>query len=306
MYDLIIIGGGPAGISAGIYASRKKLNTLIIAKNFISQAGWATSIENYPGFMEISGMDLMARFREHLGKFAIDINEGEEVKQIEKEGDIFRVHTSEKDSYLTKAVIIASGRDPRPLEVPGEKEYIGKGVSYCVTCDGPIFSGKTVAVIGGGNSGFYAARELSKYCAKIYILENTDKAKADEMIQEQIKQTNNVELIINAKAVEIKGSNFVSELIYKDQLSNENKALIVSGVFIEIGSIPATGFLKGLVEFNNRDEIIVDLETGQTKTAGLFAAGDVTDIKYKQIVIACGEGAKTALSAYEYLAGLKS
>jgi len=305
MHDLIIIGGGPAGITAAIYASRKKLNTLIIAKNFISQAGWASSIENYPGFMEISGMDLMARFREHLGKFAVDINEGEEVRKIEKTGIVFKIQTTENDNYSAKAVLIASGRDPRPLEVPGEKEFIGKGVSYCVTCDGPVFGGKTVAVIGGGNSGFYAAKELTKYCSRVYLLESGDKAKADEVIQEQVKQSGKVDVITNAKVVEIKGSSFVNELIYQHRLSEENKALAVSGIFIEIGSIPATGFLKELVDFNNKDEIIVDLETGQTKTPGLFAAGDVTNNKYKQIVIACGEGAKTALSAYEYLEGLK-
>ncbi len=304
MYDLIIIGGGPAGITAAIYASRKKLNTLIIAKNFISQAGWALSIENYPGFMEISGMDLMARFREHLGKFAVDINEGEEVTKIEKIDNIFEVKTTEKDSYSAKSVLIASGRDPRPLEVPGEKEFIGKGVSYCVTCDGPVFNGKAVAVVGGGNSGFYAAKELMNYCSKVYILEFSDKIKADKAIEEQVKNNSQVKVILNAKVTEIKGGSFVDELIYFDQVAKENITLAVKGIFIQIGSVPATGFLKKLVDFNNKDEIIIDPETGRTKTPGLFAAGDVTNNRYKQIVIACGDGAKTALSAYEYLEGL--
>ncbi len=301
MYDLIIIGGGPAGISAAIYAARKKLNALLITKDFISQAGWATEVENYPGFLSISGLDLMAKFKEHLDKFKIDINEGEEVKAIEKKDGSFEVKTTEKDRFSAKAVLIASGRDPRPLEVPGEKEFIGKGVSYCVTCDGPLFQNKATAVIGGGNAGFGAAFELSKYCPKVYLLEASGSFKADERLQELVQKTNKVELALNAEVLEIKGSNFVEELLYQDKAAKQNKALSVSAVFVEIGSVPATGFLKGLVDFNEKDEIMINPRTGATKTPGLFAAGDVTDIKYKQIVIAAGEAAKAALSAYEYL-----
>jgi len=305
MYDLIIIGGGPAGITAGIYAARKKLDTLLITKNFISQAGKAAWIENYPGFKGIVGLDLMNKFKEQLDKLEIDINEGEEVKGIKKKGNVFEIRTTEKDRYTAKTVIITSGRDPRPLEVPGEKEFIGRGISYCVTCDGPLFSGKTVAVIGGGNSAFMAAFELAKYCPKVYLLEAGPRPKADEINQERAKKEAKIKVICHAKIKEIRGKDFVNSLVYEDQLSQKINELPVAGVFIEIGSLPATGFVKDLVDFNERDEIQIDPETCSTKTPGLFAAGDVTDIRDKQIIIAGGEGAKAALSAYYYLENLK-
>lgn len=301
MFDLIIIGGGPAGISAGIYAARKKLNTLLITKDFIGQSGNALNVENYPGFESIAGIELMGKFKKHLERFAIDINEGENVKKIERKNGVFEITTSEKDRYLARAVIITSGRDPRPLEVPGEKEFIGKGVSYCVTCDGVFFSGKTVAVVGGGNAGFYAAEELAKYCPKIYLLEGGSRLRADEIIQERVRGIEKIEVICNAKIQEIHGKDFVTSLVYEDQASKKKIELAVSGIIVEIGSIPATGFINNLVDFNEKDEIKIDPATCATKTPGLFAAGDVTDVKYKQIIIACGEGAKAALSAYEYL-----
>jgi len=304
MYDLIIIGGGPAGITAGIYAARKKINTLLISKDFLGQTGKASSVENYTGFERVSGIELMEKFRKHLEKFEIDINQNEEVKEVKKTNDGFQVTTSPKDKYQTKSVIITSGRDPRPLDVPGEKELIGKGVSYCVICDGPLFQGKTVAVIGGGNAGFETALELAKYCPKIYILEFGAKVKADEVNQEKARTTGKIKVIISAKVKEIKGKELVNGLTYDDLTTKETKELQVEGVFIEVGSVPATGFLKDLVEFNERDEIKVNPKTCETKTPGLFAAGDVTDVQYKQIIIAASEGAKAALSDYEYLQSL--
>jgi len=301
MYDLIIVGGGPAGITAGIYAARKKLNTLLITKDFIGQAGKAAKIENFPGFEEIFGGVLMEKFRKQLEKFSIDINEGEEVKAIKKKDNVFEIRTTEKDRYLTKAVIVTSGRDPRPLEAPGEKEFIGHGVSYCVTCDGPLFSGKTVAVIGGGNAGFMAAFELNRYCPKVYLLVAGPKPVADEINQDRAKAESKIELIVNAKIKEIRGKGFVSSLVYENQLEKKSKELMVEGIFIEIGSLPATGFVKRLVRFNKKDEIKIDPRTCAAKTPGLFAAGDVTDIRDKQVITACGEGAKAALSAYYYL-----
>jgi thioredoxin-disulfide reductase len=306
MYDLIIIGGGPAGITAGIYAARKKLNTLILSKDFTGQVGKAFSIENYPGFKKILGIKLIEKFKKHLEKFDVDINEGEEVTKIKKRKDgTFEVKTTQRDRYLTKAIIITSGRDPRPLEVPGEKEFLGRGVSYCVTCDGVMFAGKTVAVIGGGNAGFEAALELSKYCPKIYILEFLPQVKADESTQEKVQKSGKIEVVTNAQIKEIKGKNFVDSLIYQDRTTKKEIELKVQGVFVEIGSVPATGFIKGLVEFNERDEIKINPRTCATKTPGIFAAGDVTDVKYKQIIIAAGEGAKAALSAYEYIQKMK-
>jgi len=300
-YDLIIIGGGPAGVTAGIYAARQKLNTLLITKSFGGQvARKAVAIENYPGFEEISGMELIKKFEKHLRKQKVDI-ERDEVTKLKKIGNHFFVQTKSKNRFQSKAVIVASGADPRPLEVPGEKEFIGKGLSYCVTCDGPLFEGKTVAVIGGGNAGFEAAIALSNWAKKIYILEFGEKIRADETNQEIVKKTGKVEVITNAEVREIQGAQFVNSLIYQDRKTKKEIKLPVDGIFVEIGSQPATSFVKGLVDFNERDEIKVEFETFQTKTPGLFAAGDVNVGSFKQIVTACGEGAKAALATYNYL-----
>ena len=305
MYDLIIIGGGPAGITAGIYATRQKLNTLLITKSFGGQvAKKAVAIENYPGFAEISGLELIRRFEKHLRKQKIDI-ERDEVTKIKKIGKKFFVQTKSKHQFQAKAVIVASGADPRPLEVEGEKKYIGRGLSYCPTCDGPLFEGKTVAIIGGGNAGFEAAIFLSLIAKKIYILEYGKKVGADEINQERVKKTGKVEVITNVAIKKIQGDQFVNSLVYEDRKTGREKTLAVEGVFIEIGSQPATSFIKGLVDFNEKDEIIVNPKTGETRIPGLFAAGDIDDVPYKQIVIAAGEGAKAALAAYNYIKNLR-
>jgi thioredoxin-disulfide reductase len=301
LYDLIIIGGGPAGMTAGIYAARQKLNILLITKDFGGQVvKKAVAIENYPGFEEISGMELIQKFEKHLRKQKVDI-ERDEVKDVKKFGDKFIVTTKSKNKFESKTVIVASGADPRPLEVPGEKEFIGKGVSYCAVCDGPLFEKKIVAVIGGGNSAFETAIFLSKIAKKIYILEYGEKVKADAMNQERVKKTGKAQIITNIIIKEIKGNKFANSIIYQDRKTGKKFILPLDGVFVEIGYQPATSFIKGLVDFNERDEIKVDFETCQTKTPGLFAAGDVNVGQFKQIVTACGEGAKAALSVYNYL-----
>jgi len=306
IYDLIIIGGGPAGITAGIYASRRKLNILLITKAFGGQmARKAVTIENYPGFEEISGAELTQKFEKHLRKQKIDI-ERDEVVKLKKVGLKFLVLTQSKNRFEAKAIIVASGADPRPLEVPGEKKFIGRGLSYCAVCDGPLFSNKTVAVVGGGNSGFETAIFLNKIAKKIYILEYGVTVKADEMNQEIAKKSKKIEIITNAALKEIQGDKFVNLIIYQDQKVKKTKKLKVEGVFVEIGSQPTTSFVKGLVDFNERDEIKVEFETYQTKTPGLFAVGDVNVGQYKQIITACGEGAKAALSAYGYLQKLRN
>jgi len=304
MYDLIIIGGGPAGITAGIYAARKKLKTLLITKNFIGQAGKAFWVENYPGFERISGIRLMEKFKNHLKKFEIEVKETV-VRKIRKVKDKFIVQTGKKENFLSRTVILASGRDPRPLEVPGEKKLIGRGISYCPTCDLPFFQNKKIAIVGGGNSGFNAAIEATKYGNRVYILESSSKVLAEEITQERAKKTGRVEVILNAKVKKILGENEVRGLIYEDLVSKKEKELEIGGVFIMIGEIPATDYIKGLVDFNEKDEIIVDPKTLETKTEGLFACGDVTNVLCGQIVIAAGEGAKAALAAYDYLQNLK-
>lgn len=313
-YDLIIIGGGPAGITAGIYAARQKLNTLLITKSFGGQiAKKAVAIENYPGFEEVSGLDLIRAFEKHLRKFTlknivensqIDI-ERDEARRMKKINNDFLVFTKSKQQFRSKAVIIASGADPRPLEVPGEKEFIGKGISYCVTCDAPLFADKKVAVVGGGNSAFETAEFLSSWANKVYILEYQEKVGADVINQQRTERNRKIKIITSVEPKEIKGGNFVNSLVYSDRKTGKESALAVDGVFIEIGSQPATSFVNGLVDFSKKDEIIIDPLTTQTKTPGLFAAGDVTNVVYKQIVIAAGEGCKAALSASSYLISLK-
>lgn len=314
-YDLIIIGAGPAGVSAAIYAARQKLNLLVISKDMGGQiAKKAVDIENYPGFDKISGPDLIKIFEEQLKTNKVEMV-FEEITKITKDQNlpaqagIFKVSAKSGETYETKAVIIATGADPRPLEAEGEKEFIGKGVSYCPLCDGPIFRDKTVVVIGGGNSGFESALFLSNYVKKIYILEFGKTVKAEPENQKLIEKTGKAEVITNAKVLRIEGGKhalsgvegFVNSLTYQDLVLNSEKKLDVEGVFIEIGNMPATAFVKELVDFSDRDEIVTDLETYGTRTPGLFAAGDCNKGKYKQIITAAGEGAKAALAAYDYL-----
>ena len=305
IYDLIIIGGGPAGITAGIYGVRKALKVLLITKDFIGQTGKAALIENYPGFPEISGTDLMRKFSDHVKKFSVDIRENDQVKSLIKKEKLFEIETLKKESFQGRAVIIASGRNSRPLKVPGEAKFTGKGVSYCSICDAVFFKNKNVAVIGGGNAGFCAALDLLPYAAKIYILELGPKITGDETNQQRIKDSGKAEMIVRAKVLEIKGKEAVEALVYQDLETKEIKELKVGGVFIEVGSLPATEFLKDLAEFNQLGEIVINPRTCETKTPGLYAAGDVTDVKYKQIIVAAGEGTKAALSAYSFLQDLQ-
>ncbi|MCD6500647.1 FAD-dependent oxidoreductase [bacterium] len=301
VYDLIIIGGGPAGITAGIYAARKKLKTLLLTKDFIGQVGKTSRVDNYPGFFGVSGQELMKKFEGHLKKFEIEIKKDEEVTKVEKKGEFFSVKAENSNEFKAKALIVATGRDPRPLEVPGEKEFIGRGVSYCSICDSAFFKDKAVAVIGGGNSGFEAALDLVKYAKRIFIFERSDKIMADEILQEQVKKEKSIEIHLNKEIKKIEGRDKVQAMVYQDLKTGKTFQVPIDGVFVQIGTIPATGFLKGLCEFNEKDEIKVDFESCGTSTPGLFAAGDVNNGKWKQIIIAAGEGARAALAAYEYL-----
>ena len=300
-YDLIIIGGGPAGITAGIYAARQEMNFFLISKTLGGQmAKKAVDIENYPGFKKISGIDLIQKFEDHLKNFKGRV-ENDNVIKINKRTDCFLVETRNSKVFKAEAIIIASGADPRPLEVLGEKEFIGRGVSYCSLCDGPLYKGKTVAVIGGGNAGFETAIFLSKFAQKIYILECGSIIKADKINQEIISGIGKVEIITSASVERIQGNKFVESILWKNVKTKEVSSLEIDGIFIEIGYQPATSFVKDLVSFNKKDEIKIDYQTCQTITPGLFAAGDVVESRYKQIIIACGQGATAALSAWHYL-----
>jgi thioredoxin reductase len=286
-------------MSAAIYAARQKANSFLLTREFGGQmAKKEVAIENYPGLGSIPAAELIAKFREHLEKLEVEVRIGEVAKIVEKEGGFSIV--TEKDEFSARAVIIATGSEPRPLNIPGEKEFTGRGVGYCVTCDGPLFAKRNVAVVGGGNSAFEAALFLAKFAKKIYILERGERVFADETNKEMALKTGAVEIVTNAAVERIVGDNFVKGLVYKDASGNE-VTLAVEGVFVKAGNQPASGFAAGLVDRNDRNEIMFDPADYQTKTPGLFVAGDVSDIKYKQIVVAAGEGAKAAMAAGEYL-----
>ena len=304
IYDLIIIGGGPAGITAGIYAARKKLKTLLITKDFLGQIAKTNEIDNYLGFSKILGIDLAKKFEQHLKKFEIDIKQGEKITKVKKQGRSFLVGTENKNEFSAETIIIATGGDPRPLEIPGEKEFISRGVSYCSICEAPFYKNKGVIVVGGGNSGFEAALDLAKYAKRVFIFEKSDKIIADEILQKQVKKEGRIQVHLNKEMKKIEGNKTVHSATYKDLKTGKIFQVPAHGIFIQIGSIPATGFLKGLCKFNKRDEIKVDFESCETSCPGIFAAGDVNNGKWKQIIIAAGEGARAALSAHKYLQNL--
>jgi len=304
-YELIIIGGGPAAISAGIYAIRKKIDLVMLAQAFGGeQLTYTSAIKNYPGIKTLSsGVELISLLKEHAKEYDIPVEENELAVQLSKKGENFLVKTKNGREFESKAVIIASGKMPRKLGIPGEKEYEAKGVSYCSICDAPLFRDKDVAVIGGGNAGLDSARDLTKYAKKIYILEFGPKLIGDPATQEALKESGKVEFITMAQAKEVKGEKFVTGIVYEDRNTKEEKELKVQGIFVHIGTATSTEFAKGFLEINEANEIVIDHKTNQTSVDGVFAAGDCTDIPWKQIVIACGEGAKAALSAYKYLGG---
>jgi len=297
IYDLIIVGAGPAGMTAGIYAARLKLKTLLITKNFGGQvAGKAVAIENWPGIQSIQAPDLVKKMEEHLKSLDIEIVI-DEVSDIKKNAD-FTVLTKNKE-YKCKAVILATGSEYRHLNVPGEKEYLGKGVSHCSVCDGPLFKNKDVAIIGGGNAGFETAIFLSNIAKKIYILEFSQEVKAFEQIQDIAKASGKIEIITQASVKEIRGEKFVNSIVFNEK--DKERILEVQGVFVEVGYSPASSLAKNLVYLNNNGEIIVDSKTMQTNIKGLFAAGDVSANQFKQIVVSAGEGAKATLSAHNFI-----
>lgn len=294
MYDLVIVGAGPAGMTSAIYSARQKLKTLIISKNFGGQmAQKAVEIENYPGFEKITGFDLISKMENQVKN--VDVVR-EKVIEVKKENDIFFLKTEGDKVFQSKVVIIATGAEPRRLNVLGEVNYLGRGVSYCSTCDGPLFKNKEVAIIGGGDAGFETAIFMKNYASKIYILEQEESVKAS--IDNQ-KKASGIEVITSARLKEIKGDNFVNQIVF--ELSGKEETLDVKGVFIQAGYVPETSFLGDLVELNEKKEIIVNFETFETKTRGLFAVGDVNCGKVKQIVVACGQGATAVIHGYKYI-----
>ncbi len=297
MKDLIIIGGGPAGITAAVYAARKKLDLCMVSRDIGGQTAWSLEVENYTGYQFLSGPELAQKFREHLEKFTFELKEGEEVLKVEKEGDTFKVTTKDSGVLESKTVIVATGKRPRLMNVKGESTFKGKGLTYCATCDGPLFTGKDVAVIGGGNSGLDAAMQMIRLAKKVYLINDVDKLTGDPVMQEKISKAANVEVLNSSKIVEITGDKFVKSI--KVQTRGQAREVAVQGIFVEIGLVPNSKCFE-LVDRNQRGEIIVN-DKCETSVEGMFAAGDVTSVPEKQIIIAAGEGAKACLSAFKYL-----
>ncbi len=306
VYDLIIIGGGPAGAAAAVYAGRKKLKTLLITENWGGQSIVSSSIENWVGIKSISGFDLAKALEEHVrAQEDIEIIYPDKVLEVSAGESHYAVKTEKGGNYESKTLIVVSGGKRRHLGVPGEEEFNGKGVAYCSTCDAPIFKNKTVAVVGAGNAGLEAVIDLMPYANKVYLINRKPDLMGDPSTQEEVKKLPKVTIIHNAQVQEIMGDKFVTGLSYMDTANNQVKKLEVGGVFVEIGSVPNSEFMKGLVEMNAGGEIIVNHKTGATSRPGVFAAGDVTDEIYKQNNISAGDGVAAALSAYNYLLNIK-
>lgn len=304
-YELVIVGGGPAGTAAGVYAARKKIKTLFITDSFGGQSIVSDDIQNWIGTKSVSGFDLAKMFEEHLrAQEDLEIIEGEKVNKIEKtEGEVkkFRIVTESNKIFETKTVLVAAGSGRRRLGVPGENEFDGRGVAFCSICDAPIFKNKVVAVVGGGNAGLEAIIDLFPYADKIYLLNRNNGLKGDPSVREKIVNNPKVEIILNAEIRKISGKEMVTGLEYKDKKTNEIKNISLQGIFVEIGSVPNSGMVKDLVDLNGKGEIIVDHRTQAASEKGIWAAGDVTDVLYKQNNISAGDGVKAALNIYEYL-----
>jgi len=301
MYDLVIIGGGPAGMCAAIYAARKILKTLVVAKEQGGQLLLTRDIENWPGTIKIGGFELAESFRKHVEHYGVEQRIGAEVVEIKKKKNSdFEVLTAEGEAIPAKTVLIATGGRSRPLGVPGEEELRGRGVSYCATCDAPLFKGKRVAMIGGGNAAFEGVIDLLPIATEIHVVDIADHWFADPILQRQVLSAEKVKTYQQHKVVEIKGEGFVNGIVIESLQTGEQKELAVEGVFVEIGLVPNTDFLRGFIELNGRGEIVVD--RGQrTSVPGVFAAGDAVEGLDKQIVISAGQGAQAALAAYRYL-----
>ncbi|PIY96710.1 MAG: thioredoxin-disulfide reductase [Candidatus Kerfeldbacteria bacterium CG_4_10_14_0_8_um_filter_42_10] len=297
-FDLIIIGAGASGLTAAIYAARRTLSTLVLAKDIGGQANLASHIENYPGFDPTSGFELMNKMKTQAEGFGAQFLL-QEVKEINKQGTSFQIVTTQSE-FSARAIILAFGLTPRDLGVPGEQEFKNKGVSYCVNCDGPLFKGKTVMVVGGGNSALDAAEYLSRITSQVYLIHRGDSFRGEHCLVERVEKMKNIKIFFNSEIAEIKGENKVTSALVKNNQTTQEQELSCDGVFVEVGYVAKTDLIKDLVELNERRQIKINRDC-ETSCPGIFAAGDITDIAYKQVVIAAGEGAKAALQVYKHL-----
>ena len=298
-YDVVIIGGGPAGITSAIYSARKGLRTAVVCSAIGGQVRETVAIENLVSVPHTTGADLAANLRKHVGLYAVDIFENRNVEHVDLRTKVKDVTCAHGETFRAPAVIIATGACWRRLGVPGEEEYIGRGVAFCPHCDGPFYEGKPVAVIGGGNSGIEAALDLAGICSHVTVLEFADSLRADRVLIDKARKTPNVDIITSARTTEITGNGSkVTGLEYEDRATGEKRTIQLDGVFVQIGLMPNSAVFRGQLDINQRGEIVTD-DFCRTSQAGVYAAGDVSSVPYKQIVIAIGEGAKAALTAFD-------
>lgn len=299
MFDMIIIGAGPAGLSASVYAARKQMKTLLISVDIGGQINTTLGIENYLGYQFIEGPDLIEKFNTQIDKYPIEQDIGSKVARLNKIKGGFQAITEDDNKYESKVIVFAAGKKPKKLNIPGEAEFTGKGVSYCAICDGPVFARKRVAVVGGGNSSLEAVLDLVKIAEHVDMVSLTQLT-GDQVLINQLKGVKNLDIFLEYKTRQVEGEGFVTSMTIEDTKSKEEKKLSVSGVFIEIGMVPNSEPVKHLIKLNKFGEIPVNCSC-ETELAGLYAAGDVTNVPEKQIVVAAGEGAKAALQAHRYL-----
>jgi NADH-dependent peroxiredoxin subunit F len=304
MYDLIIIGGGPAGSAAGVYAARKKLKTLFLTVDFGGQSIVSEDIQNWIGTKSISGNQLAKDLKEHVLAYAGDVLELKEktkVSGVEKVDENFRVNTEKNESFDSKTVLICTGADRRKLTIPGAKEFENKGITYCASCDGPLFSDKDVIVIGGGNAGFETAAQLLAYTKSVTLLHRNPEFKADQITVQKVLKNPKMKAITNAVTKEIKGDQFVKSLVYEDTESGETKEIVTEGIFVEIGLVPSTAFVGDFLEMTDYKQIVADPKNQRTSVGGVWASGDCSNGLFHQNNIAAGDAVKALEDIYNYI-----
>ena len=299
MYDLAVLGGGPSGLTAAVYAARKRLNLVLLSNDIGGQVLSTSGIENYMGFQFIGGIELIDKFEEQVKQFPIETRRGQAAKRVSKDNGAFDIETANGEHITTKAVIVATGKRPRMLNVDGEERLRGRGVTYCAICDGPVFSGEKVAVVGGGNSALEAADDMARIAEHVNLI-STTKLTGDQVLIDRVSAATNLTMFLEYEVVHIDGEKRVEGITIRDLKTRDEMELEIGAVFIEIGLIPNSDVVTGVVRLNTVGEIQVN-HCNETSVPGLFAAGDVTDVPEKQIVVASGEGAKAALQAHKYL-----
>ena len=303
-YDLIITGGGPAGPAAAVYAARKRMKALFITAEWGGQSVVSEQIYNWIGTVSLSGQELAENFKKHVMANAgkdLEVMEGEKIKSVQKVGAEFKVTTETGKEFTTKTILITTGSSRRKLAAKGADRLENKGLTYCASCDGPLFADMDVAVVGGGNAGFETAAQLLAYCKSVTLLTRGDSFKADEVTVEKVLKNPKMNVIKNTEILEVTGEKFVDGLVYKDKITGEEKTLKVAGIFMEIGQIPNTDFVKGLVPLDEIGRIKIDARNQKTETPGIWAAGDATNVLYHQNNIAAGDAVRALEDIYLYL-----